>query len=105
MVLQTPDTVKAFDTVNQEMLRKILKILGVPDSMIAALQKLYKDVTIDLRVVEKIRTQFFCQHVACGVTQGDNLACVLFLSSYTQCPIPSDTTRMGFQNSRLPMVP
>jgi hypothetical protein len=35
------DLVKAYDTVNREMLWKILKILRVPDNLIEALKKLY----------------------------------------------------------------
>jgi hypothetical protein len=43
------DLVKVYDTVNREMLWKILRILGVPDNLIEVLQKLYTDVTINLR--------------------------------------------------------
>jgi hypothetical protein len=69
------DLVKAYDTVNREMLWKILTILGVPDSLIVVLKKLYKDVTINLRVGEK-HEQF---RSTSGVKQGDNLAPVLFI--------------------------
>jgi hypothetical protein len=67
--------VKDYDTVNREMLWKILRILGVPDNLIEVLQKLYTDVTINLRVGEKLE-QF---PSASGVKQGDNLAPVLFI--------------------------
>jgi hypothetical protein len=69
------DLVKAYDTVNREMLWKILKILGVPDNLIEVLKKLYTDVTINLRVGEKLE-QFLSTS---GVKQGDNLAPVLFI--------------------------
>jgi hypothetical protein len=57
------------------MLWKILKILGVPDSLIEVLKKLYTDVTINLRVGEKLE-QFLSTS---GVKQGDNLAPILFI--------------------------
>jgi hypothetical protein len=69
------DLVKAYDTVNREMLWKILTILGVPESMIEVLKKLYKDVTINLRVGEKLE-QFLSTS---EVKQGDNLAPILFI--------------------------
>jgi hypothetical protein len=43
------------------------EILGVPESMIEVLKKLYKDVTINLRVGEKLE-QFLSTS---GVKQGD----------------------------------
>jgi hypothetical protein len=46
--------VKAYDAVNPEILWRILPILGVPESLIEVLKKLYKDVTINLRVGEKL---------------------------------------------------
>jgi hypothetical protein len=69
------DLVKAYDTVNREMLWKILKILGVPDNLIMVLKKLYTDVTINLNVGE-ILEQFLSTS---GVKQGDNLAPILFI--------------------------
>ena len=69
------DLVKAYDTVNREMLWKILKTLGVPESLIEVLKKLYTDVTINLRVGESLE-QFLSTS---GVKQGDNLAPVLFI--------------------------
>ena len=66
---------KAYDTVNREMLWKILKTLGVPESLIEVLKKLYTDVTINLRVGESLE-QFLSTS---GVKQGDNLAPVLFI--------------------------
>jgi hypothetical protein len=69
------DLVKAYDTVNREMLWKILKILGVPDNLIMVLKKLYTDVTINLNVGENLE-QFLSTS---GVKQGDNLAPILFI--------------------------
>jgi hypothetical protein len=65
------DLVKAYDTVNREMLWKILKIIGVPDNLlIMVLKKLYADVTINLNVGDNLE-QFLSTS---GVKQGDNLA-------------------------------
>jgi hypothetical protein len=57
------------------MLWKILTTLGVPESLIEVLKKLYTDVTINLRVGEKL-AQFLSTS---GVKEGDNLAPVLFI--------------------------
>jgi hypothetical protein len=69
------DLVKAYDTVNREMLWKIFKILGVPDNLIEALNKLYTDASINLRVGENLE-QFLSTS---GVKQGGNLAPILFI--------------------------
>jgi hypothetical protein len=71
------DLIKAYDTVNREMLWKILKILGVPDhNPIEVLKKLYIDATINLKVGENLE-QFLSTS---GVKQGDNLAStILFI--------------------------
>jgi hypothetical protein len=69
------DLVKAYDTVNREMLWKILTTLGVPESLIEVLKKLYKDVTINLRVGEKLEQSLSTS----GVKQGDNLTPILFI--------------------------
>jgi hypothetical protein len=69
------DLVKAYDAVNREMLWKILKILGVPDNLIELLKKMYTDVTINLRVGEKLE-QFLSTS---GFKQGDDLVLILFI--------------------------
>jgi hypothetical protein len=48
------DLVKAYATVNQEMIWKILKIRGVPDNLIKVLKKLYTDIPINLNVGENL---------------------------------------------------
>jgi hypothetical protein len=63
------DLVKAYDKDNREMLWKILEILGVPNSLIEVLKKLYTDFSIDLRVGEDFE-QFLSSS---DVKQGDNL--------------------------------
>jgi hypothetical protein len=59
------------------MLWKILTFLGVPEGLIEVLKKLYTDVTINLRVGEKLE-QFLSTS---GVKQGDNLAVIHALSN------------------------
>jgi hypothetical protein len=67
------DLVKAYDTVNREMLWKILTTLGYQKAI--EMLKMYTDVTINFRVGEKLE-QFLSTS---GVKQGDNLAPVLFI--------------------------
>jgi Reverse transcriptase (RNA-dependent DNA polymerase) len=44
------DLVKAYDTVNRELLWKILQKLGIPPQMIKVLQKLYTNVTYHMKI-------------------------------------------------------
>ena len=69
------DLVKAFDTVNQDMLLKILSRYGLPDSLIDVIKRLYKDVNIEYKVGKKK----FGIISTVGVKQGNNLAPILFL--------------------------
>ena len=62
------DLVKAYDTVNRELLWKIMARYGVPQSLISLIQKLYHDVKIDLRIGKEKATF----GSTCGVKQGDN---------------------------------
>ena len=66
------DLIKAYDTVNRELLWKVLKRYGVPIIIIKVLQKLYNNTTIFLSE----ETSF---QATCGVKQGDNLAPILFV--------------------------
>jgi hypothetical protein len=69
------DLVKAYDTVNRELLWQVLAKLGIPNQTIQVLQKLYTDVTIHMKVGPK-EEQFGS---TCGVKQGDNLGPILFI--------------------------
>ena len=69
------DLVKAYDTINRDLVWKILTQYGVPDEMLVVIKKLYQDVTINLKVGEKMKK--FGSN--CGVKEGDNLAPILFL--------------------------
>ncbi|MCP4744834.1 MAG: reverse transcriptase family protein, partial [Desulfobacteraceae bacterium] len=69
------DIVKAFDSVNREMLWKILKKYGIPDETIIVIKKMYTNINIKLGI-EKAEAIF---NSTSGVKQGDNLAPALFL--------------------------
>ena len=69
------DIVKAFDSVNRELLWKILEKYGIPECLTATIKKMYDHILITARVGEA-KTQF---ESTSGVKQGDNLAPVLFL--------------------------
>jgi hypothetical protein len=69
------DIVKAFDSVNREMLWKLLVKFGLPAKMIATIKKMYTDVTITTKI-GKVTEEF---KSTSGVKQGDNLAPILFL--------------------------
>ena len=50
------DLVKAFDSVNREMLWKILAKLGIPESLISVIQKMHNDIEIKCNVNDVIFT-------------------------------------------------
>ena len=69
------DLVKAYDTVDRELLWKIMSRYGCPEELIFVLRKLYTDITIELKGYGK----GFTIPSTVGVKQGDNLAPVLFI--------------------------
>lgn len=69
------DIVKAFDSVNREMLWQILKKYGIPPIAIKCIEKMYTNIQIHLNI-GTAQTSF---KSTSGVKQGDNLAPVLFL--------------------------
>ena len=69
------DLVKAYDTVNHELLFLILEKFGVPPFLIDIIKRLYKDLKIKFKLGKSIIE--ILQIV--GVRQGDNMAPVLFL--------------------------
>ena len=69
------DIVKAFDSVNREMLWKILEKYGIPEKVIATIKKMYTDINIKLSIED---AELIFKSIS-GVKQGDNLAPVLFL--------------------------
>ena len=69
------DLVKAFDTVNRDMLLTILARFGLPESLIKVIRCLYKPVHMTFK---SGKTKYKFINLV-GVKQGDNLAPVLFL--------------------------
>jgi hypothetical protein len=69
------DLVKAYDTVNRELLWKTMEKLGVPKKFIQVFHKLYEKVEYHMNLLGK-KTSFMS---SCGVKQGDNLGPILFL--------------------------
>jgi Reverse transcriptase (RNA-dependent DNA polymerase) len=69
------DLVKAYDSVNRELLWKVLKRFGVPNKMITVLQKLHKNIKYAMKVGKKSVKVIS----TCGVKQGDNLGPILFI--------------------------
>ena len=69
------DIVKAFDSVNREMLWTILAKYGVPSGTISTIKKMYTNISVSVRV-GKAKEKFTSRS---GVKQGDNLAPILFL--------------------------
>jgi hypothetical protein len=69
------DLVKAFDSVNREMLWQVLKKMGLPEALINVIKKMYHDVQIKADVNGIV----FTFSSKSGVKQGDKLAPILFL--------------------------
>ena len=69
------DLVKAYDTVDRELLWKIMARYGCPEELIFVLRKLYTNITVQLKGFGK----GFTIPSTVGVKQGDNLAPVLFI--------------------------
>jgi hypothetical protein len=69
------DLVKAFDTVNHQLLYLILAKYGLPPPIIEAVKKLYRDCKVKIKVGSKATEIEYTT----GVHQGDNMSPVLFL--------------------------
>ena len=69
------DLVKAFDTVDHEVLFQILAKYGIPPALITVIRKMYKDCRIKLTIGKEER---YIQYLN-GVYQGDNASAILFL--------------------------
>ena len=69
------DPIKAYDTINREMMFLILAKYGIPTNTINVIKKLYNDITINFNF-EKQKSTFGS---TTGVKQGDNLAPLLFI--------------------------
>ena len=73
------DLVKAYDTSNHKLIAEILKKLGAPPKFRDAINRLYTDLTVTLKIGKEKAT--IAQSV--GVRQGDNLSPVIFLMIMT----------------------
>jgi Reverse transcriptase (RNA-dependent DNA polymerase)/Endonuclease-reverse transcriptase len=69
------DLVKAYDSVNRELLWKVLERYGVPPKMIIVLKKLHKNIQYVMKVGKKTTKV----KSTCGLKQGDNLGPILFI--------------------------
>ncbi len=70
------DLVKAYNTANLALLFDILERYGAPPKFVNAVERIYQD----LEVVLKIEKETVELPQSFGVRQGDNMAPVLFLS-------------------------
>jgi len=69
------DLVKAFDTVNHELLVAVLERMGLPTSLLQVFRHLYHDFNMNIKVGDVKSLVYYVT----GVKQGDNLAPTLFL--------------------------
>jgi hypothetical protein len=69
------DLVKAYDTANHDLLLDILKEYGAPPRFVLAVEQIYQDLVVIL----KIKKEVVELPQSVGVQQGDNMAPVLFL--------------------------
>jgi exonuclease III len=70
------DLVKAFDTVNHDLLFRILKKYGIPESLISVIKSLHNDLKVNLKLSKNLQLEINYKN---GVKQGDNMAPILFL--------------------------
>ena len=70
------DFKKAFDSVNRDMMFKIMKLYGIPIKIIAAVKKLYSNSKARVKIIGKTSNEF---GITTGVLQGDTLAPFLFV--------------------------
>ena len=92
------DIIKAFDSVNRDMLWKILAKYGIPENMIRTIKKMYTDIHVTLQV-GKENEEFMSTS---GVKQGNNLAP---FSSFLSFKLPlkrcKNPGQLNFQTSSI----
>jgi hypothetical protein len=69
------DLVKAYDTINHELLFTLLKQYGVPPRLTKAIQQLYTSVNVTLQIGKEKRLIPY----TVGVQQGNSMAPIIFL--------------------------
>jgi hypothetical protein len=67
--------VKAFDTIDRELMFQILSTFGIPESMIYMIWRLYDEIEIKL----SMGTEKDSMKNMIGVKQGDAMVTVLFI--------------------------
>ena len=67
--------IKAFDSINHELIFKLLEKFGIPDRVILVIKNLYKNFKIKLTAGKCVN---FVDY-STGVKQGDNLGPILFI--------------------------
>jgi hypothetical protein len=88
------DLVKAYDTANHDLLIDILEKYGAPPRFASAIERIYKDLVVVLKIEKEVVE--ISQSV--GVRQGDNMAPILFLflmSAFTK------TLESEWKNARI----
>jgi exonuclease III len=86
------DLVKAFDTVNHELMLALIEHYGAPKELVRIIKMMYTDVSVKLQVGKEKRLIPY----TVGVQQGDNMAPVLFLFVMQAF---SDTLKERFSNA------
>jgi hypothetical protein len=94
------DLVKAFDSVNREMLWQILAKFGLPVPLVNVITKMYTDIEVSTSV-RKAKATF---PSTSGVKQGDNLALVFFLFAI-QAAAESMKSNWSFEKPDLTVTP
>ena len=69
------DLVKAYDTADHKLLIKILEQCGAPSKFCSAVERMYMDLTVVLKLGKSIAEI----SLSVGVRQGDNMAPALFI--------------------------
>ena len=69
------DLVKAFDSIQLEVLYTILKNYGLPLALVKVIKKLYSNSFINITVGKEKKKVLY----ETGIQQGDNMAPILFL--------------------------
>ena len=67
--------IKTFDSINHELLFKLLEKIGIPNRVIMVIKNLSKDFKTKLTVENWVNPIDY----STGVEQGDNLAPILFI--------------------------
>ena len=70
------DFTKAFDTIHRGKMIKILRVYGIPNELVEAIEDMYQDTTAKVRSPDGETKPF---KILSGVLQGDTLAPYLFI--------------------------